>query len=171
MTKRWEVKLRCPACGHRYKRVLKAESKEAVDAIPDSALPPCPCCKTAERVRGLDFNTPRAPAHVGGNVHVKAIDETAKIVMEDYKLGDLRSDVRPGETATPKLAPHLQAQADGFFGGRKAAGLNPILGRAAARALSGQARAGTPDVVGAVHKAKAMPPTKFIAGDGIKGGS
>ena len=56
----------------------------------------------------------------------KAVDTTANIVMEDYKLTDLKDNVRAGETMAPKLAPVLQEKADNMFGGarRKNAGFN-----------------------------------------------
>lgn len=165
MAAKYEIALRCGTCGHKYRR--------RVNSL-DDPDPPCPRCETAARTRGIDFASSRAPAVIGSNVHVRAIDATAQIVMEDHKLGDLRSDVRPGETAAPKIAPHLQKQADNFFMGRKSMAGNPmqpIFARAAAAAMSGAARDGTPDVVGATHKAKMMPKTRFIAGDGVSGGS
>ena len=163
MATKWKVKLGCPTCGHRYERVLKSL---------DAPNPPCPRCKTAERTRGLDFSSNRAPAAIGGNVQIKAIDETARITMDMYKMTDLRSDVRPGETAAPKIAPVLQERADGFFGGGKGRNklpINPAMLKAAA--LRGAFTRGATDIVGAVHKAKVQVPVRFIAGDGVKGGS
>ena len=114
------VKMRCTVCGHSWKRRTKN---------PESADPPCPnlACGEAMLPIGMDLTLNKAPASIGGNIHVKAIDETAKIVMEEHGMTDLRSDVREGETAAPKLPPHLQAQADNFFGGPKGRrqGFNP----------------------------------------------
>ena len=69
----------------------------------------------------------RAPGHIGANNTVKAVDETARIVMADYHLTDLKDSVRAGESVAPKLPPVQQNQADNFFGGgnlRKRGGLS-----------------------------------------------
>ena len=59
----------------------------------------------------------RAPGLIGASVMVKAVDATAEIVMQDYKLTDLKDNVRAGESIAPKLPPAQQALADGMFGG------------------------------------------------------
>ncbi len=61
----------------------------------------------------------KAPAHIGANNVVKAVDATADIVMQDYKLTDLKDNVRTGESVAPKLPPHQQVLADNMFGGGK----------------------------------------------------
>ena len=85
-----------------------------------NGTPKCPNlnCGVTQTPRGIDLSIPRAPGIIGESLQTKAIDESAKIVMEDYKMTDLRDDVRPSETAAPKLPPHMQAQADAFFVGR-----------------------------------------------------
>jgi hypothetical protein len=57
----------------------------------------------------------RAPAHIGANVGVKAVDETARIVMEDHKMTDLKDNIRAGEAMAPKLPGPMQAAADNYF--------------------------------------------------------
>jgi len=99
--------------------------------------------------------------------------------MQDYGMTDLRTDVRPSETAAPKLAPALQQQADSFFvGGRKRhpglpdkATLSPAFLRRAA--LSGAFRqpqgyqpvenlhSASPEV-----REQIQPPIRIVAGNG-----
>ena len=165
MSTKFEVKLRCRVCSHRYKRILNSADE------PD---PPCPRCLKAERTRGMDFDRNRAPAAIGQNVQVRAIDETAKVTMEMYGMTDLRSDVRPGETAAPKLPPKQQEAADNFFVGRKSikGPMRTIAARAAMNAFSGNATAvasaqGARNPIELVHKAKIRPDVRFVAGDGV----
>jgi hypothetical protein len=119
--KRKRITYQCPRCEHVYVRIFAAEPKRD---------PPCPNkhCVDLQQMKDLQrqvanltrmLEEGRPPAHIGENVRVKAIDETAKIVMEDNKLTDLRDNIRPGETAVQKLPPKLQNAADGFFGGSK----------------------------------------------------
>ena len=118
----------CPRCGNKWRgkvvTVLDGMSAEehAAFKLEMDATPQCPNldCGVISVPRGIDLSLQTAPGLVGSNLQVKAIDETAKIVMQDYGMTDLRSDVRPGETTAPKIAPALQTQADNFFvGGRK----------------------------------------------------
>ena len=114
----------------------------------------------------MDLTLNKAPAAVGMSVGVKAIDETASIVMQDYGLTDMRSDVRQGESAAPKLPPVLQRQADNFFGGaggkRQAGGFN--FGRAARAAMSGALSdpRSTAASIGATHAARVRPRVEIV---------
>ena len=120
MAQVWRNRYSCRFCAHKWKSPrydTKAEADAAYEAEGGDALE-CPTCLKVMKARGIDFNNPRAPAMIGQNVQIKAIDETAKIVMQDYGMTDLRTDVRPHETAAPKLPPKLQEQADNFFVGR-----------------------------------------------------
>ena len=121
------ITFQCGKCNHQWVRTLKVEPKRD---------PPCPnrrCEETAEReelkreVENLRqiLAEQRAPATVGANIRVKAIDETARIVMADGRYTDLRDNLREGDTMAPKLPPVLQRQADGFFNG---AGLASVVG-------------------------------------------
>lgn len=95
----------------------------------------------------------------------KAIDTTADIVMEDYKMGDLKDRVYQGESMAPKLAPPLQKQADAMFSGRKSKSL-PINAAAIARAAMAGAYAphntGGINPVAMQHKSGIRPPVKII---------
>jgi hypothetical protein len=175
------VTLRCSE-GHMWTRRTKN---------PASADPPCPILDCASRQSprngtrvtyptdetpagppiGMDLSLNKAPATIGGNIQVKAIDETANIVMQDYGFTDLRSDVRETESAAPKLAPALQAQADNFFGGPKGrnaqafGGIN--LGRHARAALAGRLvdPQSTNSSLVAVHRTRARPPVHLVGDD------
>ena len=175
----WDViTMRC-AAGHVWQR--RTKNKESRD-------PPCPLLDCPSRLGvslatradapaletpsgppiGIDFNNPRAPAIVGANLSVKAIDQTASIVMQDYGMTDQRSDVRMGETSAPKLPPLLQQQADSFFvgrGGRQRMGVrdpstghtvnlrsNPAaIGMAAIKGGYRQGSAGAVEPIAALH--------------------
>lgn len=116
----------------------------------------------------MDYDSNRAPAVVGQSNHVKAIDETAKIVMETYGMTDLRTDVREGETMAPKLAPKLQAMADGMFGGGRnrgiaASGMDPA--RLARQAMGGAfspKRTGSADPISVVQAPREKPPVQIL---------
>jgi hypothetical protein len=104
------------------------------------------------------------------------VDQTYQIVSEDYKMTDMRDNVREGETMAPKLAPRLQAMADNMFArpkqrGNPAAGIFGLSPRAVMQAaVSG--RFNTPDTVNPVatqHRNRDRAPIHIVAGDGVKG--
>ncbi len=111
------ITFECGKCGHRWIRTLKAEPKKD---------PPCPnrrCVETSqmtdlkrenENLRQM-LEEGRAPATIGQNIRVKAVDETARIVMEDGHYTDLRDNIREGEAMAPKLPQAQQALADAMF--------------------------------------------------------
>jgi len=114
------VTYQCDDCGRTYKRVFKAVPKND---------PPCPNprCAAAREMAAMKRELENlkamvasgsAPAQIGNKVVVKAVDETAKIVMEDYNMTNLRDGIRPGESVAPPLPPQQQAAADAYFGGK-----------------------------------------------------
>lgn len=123
---------RCTDCKHTYERVTHYLPKKN---------PACPECKQAVRIKNKGVVSENSPAFdngglqgiidfgqapsVGGSVGVKAVDATAELVMKDYGMTDLNmgSHTKPGDTCAPKLAPHLQSQADGMFGKPDPAGM------------------------------------------------
>lgn len=122
--KRYRVSYSCARCGHVWKRTYKS--------IPGSD-PACPSVRCAVdaatsaltlQVANLTrmLQEQRAPATIGDKVIVRAIDETARIVMEDQQLTDLKDNIRIGESMAPKLPPAAQAAADSFFKKGAAAG-------------------------------------------------
>lgn len=136
--------------------------KQKTDDLPKEK-PPCPKCESANVIwRG----TPVTVISDKGKTQNKAIDITAETVMQDYKMTDLRSDVRQGENMAPKLAPKLQAQADSFFGG-KGGGKRQTFNqkRIMAQVNSGALRDPGADVVSRLHANKHTVPVHTIASD------
>lgn len=118
---RYRVRCRCLRCGHIYSRIIKKITD------PD---PPCPkkVCRQAiaaeQALRESDnvqamIETGETPGHIGANVKVKAIDETAKIVMEDYNMTDLKDNMRAGDSMAPQLTPRQRAMSENFWGGKR----------------------------------------------------
>lgn len=123
---RYRPSYHCSVCGTAWKGKptstvgVNTPNEDAEYKLAMYGTPPCPKCGSYTEPRGMDMSLNKAPATVGQNTQVKAIDKTAEIVMQDYGMTDLRTNVRMGETAAPKIAPQLQVQADNFFvGGRK----------------------------------------------------
>jgi hypothetical protein len=175
MTSRYRAKYHCRFCGHAWKGPVYRTENAAVSA----AVPECPNCAKVLKARGIDLTIPRAPSVVGANLRVKAVDDTAAMVMQDYKLGDLNSDAYVGQIAAPKLAPALQAQADNFFVGRGKR--NSVLaqktaayGQAAIRGAFSQQRHGAVEPVGGLHSMSPTdrevirPKISVVAGDGVR---
>jgi hypothetical protein len=161
--RRVRVSYRCEACGHSWSRVYKATPKSD---------PPCPnkaCAQTREmaelkrQVANLTamLSEGRAPATIGASIIVKAVDETARIVMEDHNMTNLRDGVRHGESIAPALPPEQQKAADNFFGGADAkAGLNMqghSIRRKQMEALGRRA-------IGGAFRASAINPTELVGG-------
>jgi predicted nucleic acid-binding Zn-ribbon protein len=115
--RRYRITFGCDKCGHEWQRTL--------DYVP-KRNPACPkrSCRESTALEEKDreiarlqamLAEQRPPGHIGANNAVRAVDETAKIVMEDYGMTDLKDNVRPGENVAPKLPPAQQAAADGMF--------------------------------------------------------
>ncbi len=130
-----QITFECGRCGHVWTRRYKAEPKH------DPACPSKACSQIAEVVdlrrqvenltRMLDEG--RGPATIGVNTRVRAIDETARIVMEDNHLTDLKDNIRPGEAMAPKLPAAQQRQADGLFAAAAQGGVPVINSRPGAQ--------------------------------------
>ena len=142
---KYRIKYQCELCSHEYSRTYKA--------IPIKD-PPCPskACIAQQELASLKQQVAnlqrmveegRGPGQIGDKIVVKAVDETAKIVMEDYKMTDLKDNIRHGEAVAPKLPGQQQTLADNYFGGAglRAAGISAkqadALGR---RAIAGAFR-------------------------------
>jgi hypothetical protein len=89
---------------------------------------------------GLDLETGKAPGIVGANNQVRAIDMTADIVMQDYGMTDLKSNVKEGEAMVKPLPTPMQRAADNFF--KPGAGANNKRQRVAMQRLGQKAIAG-----------------------------
>ena len=120
----------CDRCGHDWHKLAYAVPKKN---------PKCPNRSCVEIAELADLRTKynnlermlldgRAPAHIGANTTVKAVDYTANAVMEDYKLTDLKDGIRQGEDMAPKLPPAQQQQADNYFVGAPAPAGQPATG-------------------------------------------
>lgn len=112
--RKYKIRYECELCGHQFTRTC--------EAIPIKD-PPCPKfeCRTARALVDKDREIARlkqmleeqsAPALVGANTQVRAIDQTAEIVMKDYELTDLKDNIRQGETMAPKLQGQQKQMAD-----------------------------------------------------------
>jgi hypothetical protein len=118
---RVRVHYRCDVCGHEWSKVFRAVPKKD----PACPMPACVAVSTAEaELRAAErmeqiLESRIPPGHIGESKVVKAVDETARIVMEDYGMTDLKDNIREGEGAAPKLPPAQQAAADGFFSTKK----------------------------------------------------
>lgn len=157
------LKLRCQACGNKFRKTVEVPEGKSLSDVRD---PPCPSCSKVQRTKKADWSDGRAPGIGGNNIMNKAIDATAEIVMTDHKMTDLHdSNLRPGDAMTPKLPPRLQAQADSFFGGPKRGQHTSNINTAqiARTALAGGYRAGTPNPVEGMHRAKVKPPIHIVA--------
>lgn len=134
----------CHRCGNEFHWIAKAPGgkdrpcprKACRQAIHDEEV-----MEQAEKLAVM-LAEQRAPAVIGNNNQVKAIDATAEIVMHDYQMTDLKTGIREGEGVAPKLPGALQAQADGYFGGRALADrggarMAQQLNRIGKRAISG----------------------------------
>lgn len=156
------LKLRCTGCGNKYRKTVDVPEGISLADIKD---PPCPTCDKVQKVIKRNWAAGEAPSIGGNNVMNKAIDETAKITMEDYKMTDLHDiNLRPGDSMAPKLAPRLQAQADSFFGGPKrgqSSGINTA--QIARNAMAGRYNVGTPNPVEGMHRARVKPNISIIA--------
>lgn len=107
---------RCKVCGNRF------ELKRHSAAPPKNPRCPRKACQS-KKVRtshmpdvGLDVAAGKVPALVG-SIPTRAMDMALEVAARDTGLTDLNTNIRYGENMAPKLAPRLQAQADGFFGG------------------------------------------------------
>jgi hypothetical protein len=121
--RRYREHFRCNLCGNEYSRVTTKPGRKP-PSCPDAA------CKVQreeiareraqERVAAM-IEEGRPPAHIGDKPIVKAVDQTAQIVMKDHGLTDLRDNIREGEIAAPKLPAAQQRAADSFFSGSEVA--------------------------------------------------
>lgn len=96
--------------------------------------------EAANMARIIDEKRP--PGHIGKSITVKAVDETARVVMEDYGMTDLKDNIRHGEAIAPKLPAAAQAAADGFFNGQAVKGRAGMRNEKQAQLLGRRAIAG-----------------------------
>lgn len=171
----FNIHCRCLECGHKYKKRVEADSIEAVGAIAD---PPCPKCKKKKRPAvhgGLEeiIATQSAPSVNHNGPRSQAIDETARIVMEDYGLSDLKTNIREGDSMAPNLTPQQRKMGENFWGGRR--GQKPMMDgkQMVSSAMQGaflpgrgaQAQPGAVsgnEMLTALHRTRSRPKTTII---------
>lgn len=90
---------------------------------------------------------------------IKALDVTAKMAMDQYKMGDinLNSNMKPGDSCAPKLPPRQQQAADAFFNG----GGLPNASRIGANAMAGAYRDPN-NPVAKLHQSKMAPKFNLV---------
>lgn len=150
----------CPAC---RKAKIKTK-KETVRFVRMSDGPVTDTDLLAEKIARKLMDTPEfqkslaskllSPTPKSAQTQIKAIDTTADIVMQDFKMGDLKDSVRTGDIMAPKLPPAQQAKADNFFSmGRK--GSNSPFN---ARQIAGMVNSGglRPEANGAINPVARM---------------
>lgn len=115
-----KITFQCPRCEHTWSRTYKAEPKVDPVCPSKSCGDKAMIADLAKQVANLTamIASGQAPATIGANPKVKAVDATAEIVMQDHQLTDLKDGIRQGETMAPKLPVPMQKAADSFFSGR-----------------------------------------------------
>jgi ribosomal protein L37AE/L43A len=93
---------------------------------------------------------------------IKALDMTAKMTMDTYKINDLNmnSNMKPGDTCAPKLPPTQQRLADSMFDHSKSP-MNINFNQIGKKALAG-AYADPNNAVARLHRSKAAPKFDLI---------
>jgi hypothetical protein len=121
--------------------------------------PFCPKCGNNETAfKGT--NSPNPISNESKNKN-KSVDSTADIIMNDYKMTDLRDDARMGESSAPKLPPAMQAQADNFFNPGKNKQIPFNARQLKSAALRGSYKNNAADV-GAIHRNTPQPKIDII---------
>lgn len=163
--RRYKISYVCDFCGHQWDVITEKLSRRD---------PKCPVreCRDAQKAEEDAANAQRrekmlaeqrAPAVTGANVVVKAVDETARIVMEDHGLTDLKDNVREGEGVAPKLPAvgpsgmPMNKAAEGFFGGGAVRGHAGIRNEKQAALLGRRAMAGA-------FRGMALNPAQVVPG-------
>jgi hypothetical protein len=98
------------SCQKCYTKILVLGKDRNVEKV-------CPKCE------GTDFKdvTPQTSAiKTSSSNFNKAVDQTAEMVMQDYKMTDINmgSSLRAGDTCVPKLQPHQEQMVDKVFDGK-----------------------------------------------------
>lgn len=116
--KRYKMNYRCDLCGTEYHRICKAPPKKAPECPNKGCSDKARIAEMEKQIANLTkmLESGVAPAQIGHKTVVKAIDETAKVVMEDFGMSNLKDHIRTGETMAPSLPVAQQKLADNYFG-------------------------------------------------------
>lgn len=171
---KYRITFRCGGCGETYKKLM---------AHRESVPRKCPCCGKSYKNNGLDeiIASGKSPAMVKEHSIGKAMDATAKMVMEDYGMTDMKDNFRLGETLVPGQTPEQKQLADAMFGGEKKGGkrmaynlgtgrMQPMpesanlkTSQLAQRAMQGAFRAPAGcDPISQLHASKVRPPVRYV---------
>lgn len=91
--------------------------------IGETVLHSCPACdSSAIKYRGKISKDISSEAVMKN----KCVDKTADIVMTDYKMTDLKDNVRVGESMAPKLGAGAQSVADQMMGKKSTDGMMSV---------------------------------------------
>lgn len=117
----------------------------------------CPRCGSQD-VKYMGHTTSGVISQTSQNM-IKALDITAKMAMDQYKMGDINmnSNMKPGDSCAPKLPPRQQQAADAFFNG----GGIPNASRIGANAMAGAYRDPN-NPVAKLHQSKKAPKFNLV---------
>lgn len=192
---KYRMTFKCADCGEVFKKITtnaelksapcpecrKAKTKSAKPTVRFVRTGDGPITDTdllAEKIAKQLMATPEfqaslaskllSPTPKSSQTQIKAIDTTAEVVMQDYKMGNISdTPLRTGDTLAPKLPPAQQAKADNFFGGGgKKSGLPFNPRQIAAMVNSGGLRPeanGAINPVARMHQNRTRPPTHIMA--------
>lgn len=178
----FETKYACEKCDHTFYRITDHDPRKK-----KGRPPACPECKKAKpvakshiKVRGdvkpqsqiqkdaaiqEIIDTKKFPS-AGKSAFTKAMDETANIVMEDYKMTNLNDRLREGDNMVPKLRPDLEEKVGtGWNNNQKnnVAGLaGANLNRAITKAIDSNRFASQGDVVSKAMSVVERPHVNII---------
>lgn len=127
----------------------------------------CPRCGSQD-VKYMGHTTSGIISKTSQNM-IKALDITAKMAMDQYKMGDinLNSNMKEGDSCAPKLPPRQQQAADAFFNG----GGLPNASRIGKNAMAGAYRDPN-NPVASLHQSRKAPKFNLIDAPtaGVKAG-
>lgn len=178
----FETKYNCDECDHTFYRVTDNDPRKK-----GGRPPSCPECKKQEvaaksqmKVNGdikpqneqqkneaikEIIQSKKFPSSGSGNF-TKAMDETARIVMEDYKMTDLNDHLREGDNMVAKLRPDLEQKVGTGWNNNQnnnVAGLaGNNLNKAITSAINSNRFAKQGDVVSQAMSVVERPVTNFI---------
>jgi hypothetical protein len=103
----------CPQCKER-KASAKMHMKVRGDVKIETAE------QSQERFDQEIKSGAKGPGIIGNNNFVKAVDRTAELVMQDYKMTDINmsSSLRDGDNCVPKLTHEQERKVDDVFSGK-----------------------------------------------------
>lgn len=139
----YETKYCCDSCNHIFYKITDYDPRKK-----GGRAPACTECKKKKvatksqiKVRGdvkpqteetksakiNDIIEAKKFPSSGKSNFTKAMDETAKIVMEDYGMTNLNDNLREGDNMVPKLRPDLEEKVGKGFGSNQK---NNVMGMA-----------------------------------------